>query len=162
MDSDDYSTDHSRKRKAEEEALGIPDSEIDNSQINKFQEIKISIFNLLLNLKISDPFHSLTIEYIEPPNKNHSRLVTKPTFSGRYLKYYSNHPMQTKLNFLRALRNRMIKIAHPQFHDSIKTRLTELFLQNGYPKNLVKSIVYQSHSNQQPTIVHPPQFTLPF
>lgn len=39
----------------------------------------------------------------------------KPTSSGRYINYFLNHRQKMKVNLTLVLKNRIIKISHPQF-----------------------------------------------
>jgi len=61
----------------------------------------------------------------------------KPTFSGRYINFYSNHPYQYKLNTIKNLVDHAILLSDIRFHfDNLKI-VESILLNNGYPKNIV-------------------------
>jgi len=62
---------------------------------------------------------------------------TKPTASGRLLSFYSYHPFRQKLNVMTNLISRALRLSNGKHWDNIKTKLFGLFLDNGYPKNLI-------------------------
>lgn len=75
----------------------------------------------------------------------------KPTASGRFLNYYSNHPKNQKLNTVIAMKNRVSHICHEMFlRDNLK-KLYNIFLNNGYPKYLLKKLIYNSNFFDGPT-----------
>lgn len=76
----------------------------------------------------------------------------KPTSSGRYINYYSNHPIGQKLNIVSGLKNRILKIAHPTLHRKNLDILLDILCNNGYPKALIKKILF---STPNPNILVP-------
>lgn len=66
----------------------------------------------------------------------------KPTFSGRYINFYSSHPYNQKVNTLAALKNRILKISHPSFHMQNLNLLKQFFSNNGYPPWLINRILF--------------------
>lgn len=70
----------------------------------------------------------------------------KPTSSGRYINWHSYHPTKVKINILRNFRSRITKIVHPTLIDKNLKVIEDLFLKNGYPKKLIKKILYNSSS----------------
>jgi len=63
----------------------------------------------------------------------------KPTFSGRYINFYSNHPHQYKLNTIKNLVDHAILLSDIRFHfDNLKI-VKSILLNNGYPRNIVNN-----------------------
>lgn len=72
----------------------------------------------------------------------------KPTSSGRYIHYKSNHDWQMKINVVNNLKNRILKIAHPDYqHDSLNT-LYKILRDNGYPHGFLKRLIFCTSTNQ--------------
>ena len=63
---------------------------------------------------------------------------TKPTYSGRYINFYSSHSFAHKVNTLAAVKNRILKICSPQFQHSALRRLSQVFCNNGFPSRLIQ------------------------
>ncbi|XP_044760692.1 uncharacterized protein LOC123318066 [Coccinella septempunctata] len=74
----------------------------------------------------------------------------KPTHSGRYLHYYSNHPHRQKINMILGLKNRIQRISHQTFHQKNLKLLFNSMLNNGYPKGLLTRLLYNSAPPGQP------------
>lgn len=75
----------------------------------------------------------------------------KPTASGRYINYHSNHPLNQKYNTVIAMKNRIIHISDPKFlQDNLKT-LRNIFANNGYPKKILNKLIYNSNFFDGPT-----------
>ena len=81
----------------------------------------------------------------------------KPTASGRYINYFSNHPLTMKTNIIVALKNRISKICDERFLKNNLDRLCQILCNNGYPKNLVKKLVYNSNQVVDVLPIEPPQ-----
>ncbi|XP_044744639.1 uncharacterized protein LOC123306618 [Coccinella septempunctata] len=58
----------------------------------------------------------------------------KPTSSGRYIHYRSNHSWAMKTNLIKGMFQRIIRICHPDFQKNAIKRLFSLFEDNGYPR----------------------------
>jgi len=61
----------------------------------------------------------------------------KSTFSGRYLSFFSNHPMCHKIGIINVLVDRAVSLSHPMFYDKNLKLIIRLLLNNGYPLKLV-------------------------
>lgn len=57
----------------------------------------------------------------------------KPTFSGRYLNYKSNHPLCHKRGTIVGLVDRAFLLSHPRFHQKNFELIVGVLLDNGYP-----------------------------
>jgi len=101
-------------------------------------------------------------------------IFHKPTFSGRYLSYYSHHPIIHKKGTIFGMTDKIISLSHPKYHQKNFTETINLLLKNGYPiefifsniRNRIKTLV--SKSQNTPIIPHtsdnPPKkyFTVPY
>jgi len=87
----------------------------------------------------------------------------KPTFSGRYINFYSNHPLQYKINTIKNLVDHAILLADAQFHTENLLIVKSILTNNGYPNNIVnreinnryKFLMYNKlngNSNTEPEI----------
>lgn len=65
----------------------------------------------------------------------------KPTWSGRYLNYFSNHPIQQKIGIINMLIDRAINLSHKKFwNDNIELIKNTLFM-NFYPESLISRTI---------------------
>jgi len=59
-----------------------------------------------------------------------NRIITdwfhKSTFSGQYLSFYSNHPINHKIGIIYSLTERAIKLSHPSFTKKFSQKNIEL------------------------------------
>src|SRR5580765_6586553 len=65
----------------------------------------------------------------------------KPTFSGRYINYFSNHPYKYKINTVINLVDHAILLSDQRFHDSNLKTVTSILKNNCFPDNLIKKYV---------------------
>lgn len=70
----------------------------------------------------------------------------KPTFSERFLNYYSEHPVQQKINIINNLKHRSLKLSSPQFHEKNISYIRTILLKNNYPQSLINKILFQNHN----------------
>jgi len=61
----------------------------------------------------------------------------KKTFSGRYLSFFSHHPLQHKIGIIFNLVDRAILLSHPTFHQKNLEIIVKLLLENGYPLEFI-------------------------
>lgn len=72
----------------------------------------------------------------------------KPTSSGRYINYYSEHNFHIKLNLIKALKNRIEKITHPSLTHQALHRLYKILLHNSYPRHLIIKLLFSSNNSR--------------
>ncbi|XP_050502963.1 uncharacterized protein LOC126882192 [Diabrotica virgifera virgifera] len=75
----------------------------------------------------------------------------KPTHSGRYLNYHSYHKHSTKVNLVKQMKSRVIKLSDPSFHNKNLQILTKLFISNSYPTTLINKILFNTVHNEDLT-----------
>ena len=79
--------------------------------------------------------------------RNDERLITnwyrKPTFSGRYINYFSNHPQNYKKNVITGLVDRAILLSDQKFHSSNIEIVKEILINNSYPVFFIDKCIKQ-------------------
>jgi len=99
----------------------------------------------------------------------------KPTNTGRYINYHSQHPMSHKKSIIYGLIDRTVLLTHPTFHEKNLKNVIITLLNNGYPLRFifdtinnrikmlnnrktenVKNVAHTSHNNQKN------YFTIPY
>ncbi|XP_071642143.1 uncharacterized protein [Temnothorax longispinosus] len=77
----------------------------------------------------------------------HNRLTFdwfhKPTFSGRYLNFMSQHPTCQKRGTVIGLIDRVFRLSHPSFHAKNFGLVIEILLNNGYPLDFVFRVLHE-------------------
>lgn len=71
----------------------------------------------------------------------------KPTSSERFINYHSNHPEKMKINLVLTLKNRIERISHPSFKEKNIFKLYNILIENSYPKNILKKLLYNTRSH---------------
>ncbi|XP_050497247.1 uncharacterized protein LOC126878721 [Diabrotica virgifera virgifera] len=66
----------------------------------------------------------------------------KPHSSGRFLNYWSYHRHSIKINLIKQMKARIIAISDPSCHQKNLRILSNLFIDNSYPKHLVTKILF--------------------
>ncbi|XP_044760198.1 uncharacterized protein LOC123317657 [Coccinella septempunctata] len=66
----------------------------------------------------------------------------KPTSSGRYIHYKSNHSWSVKTNLIKGMFKRVKNICHPDFLKSAEERLLNIFEDNGYPRMFLERCLH--------------------
>jgi len=101
-------------------------------------------------------------------------IYRKPTFSGRFLNYLSQHPCSQKRGVLMSAIDRTFLLSDPRFHQSNFEFIIETFLSNGYPlkfifdtiairiKNLIKKRTKKQNLNHETDDDHMGWFVIPF
>jgi len=63
----------------------------------------------------------------------------KDTCSGRYLSYYSGHPLCHKIGTIYGLVDRAMLLSHPMYHQKNLEHIIGVLIDNGYPLDLIFS-----------------------
>jgi len=61
----------------------------------------------------------------------------KPTFSGHFLNYASQHPSTHKKGTIISLIDRVFTLSHPEFHKKNFDLIIKILIENGYPLDLI-------------------------
>ncbi|XP_011883565.1 PREDICTED: uncharacterized protein LOC105570735 [Vollenhovia emeryi] len=65
----------------------------------------------------------------------------KPTFSGRYINYFSSHPLKHKISVITSLVDRAILLADERFHDQNIKIIQDILSDNSYPSKLCNKYI---------------------
>ncbi|KYN08288.1 hypothetical protein ALC62_00718, partial [Cyphomyrmex costatus] len=82
-------------------------------------------------------------------------IFKKPTNSGRYLNYHSNHSLCHKKGVVTSLFDRILLLSHPKFHIKNIQELINTSTNNGYPfdflfasiNNIIKSFIHSENND---------------
>ncbi|KYN19273.1 hypothetical protein ALC57_08450 [Trachymyrmex cornetzi] len=98
-----------------------------------------------------DSINFLDVTLMKEGNHIINDWYRKPTFSGRFLNYYSCHPLSQKIGTIFGLIDRIILLSHPKFHKKNFDFIINVLLSNGYPLKLIfttiKKRLYTIDSN---------------
>ncbi|KYM95528.1 hypothetical protein ALC62_13958 [Cyphomyrmex costatus] len=64
-------------------------------------------------------------------------LYQKPTSSGRYLNFFSQHHHSRKIGVIISLADRILHLSHPNFHQVNFDKIIKILLNNGNPLDLI-------------------------
>ena len=102
---------------------------------------KIDSFDerIKLTYELNNSINFLDLKIIKNKDKTISiDMFKKPTFSGRYINYLSDHSMSTKIGIAKNLADKIIKISDKIFHKkNLKIAKRELLL-NSYPREFIE------------------------
>jgi len=65
----------------------------------------------------------------------------KPTYSGRYLNYWSQHPLFQKRDTILNLINRAFLLSHSEFHQKNLEFVIKILINNDYPLNVIFKVM---------------------
>lgn len=109
--------------------------------LNIFNSIQEDIqFTVETETENAVPFLDMKIHRVE--NDLKTNWYIKPTSSGRYINYHSFHSMKTKINVILNMKNRILKVSHPDFHQHNLQRFFEIMKMNAYPHGLLQRLVF--------------------
>ncbi|RLU26748.1 hypothetical protein DMN91_000545 [Ooceraea biroi] len=61
----------------------------------------------------------------------------KPTFSRRYMNYFSNHPSQHKISVVKSLVDRAVLLSDSRFHTANLSLVRDILINNCYPAGFI-------------------------
>ena len=83
--------------------------------------------------------------------RQHTSFVTtiyrKPTFSGLYLNWFSFAPLGRKINLIRTLVHRALKICSPALLSKELDTIFNVLIENGYPRQIVSNTITKKIDN---------------
>ena len=95
-------------------------------------------------LEIDNEISCLDVLLIRYNDKVKTNWYIKPTFSGRFLNYYSKHPRSQKIAMVYNLVASAINLCNEKFHDGNLDKIKSLFIQNDYPIWFIEKFVSKS------------------
>jgi len=115
---------------------------------SSFTDFTLKIFNsfhetLQFTIEIADNncLNFLDVSIII--NNNHIEFdwYRKPTFSGRFLNFFSQHPLAHKKGVVIGLTDKIFKLSHPRYHEKNFKFIFDTLLMNGYPAEFIFTTV---------------------
>jgi len=115
-------------------ALAIPSDSI-NRVVNVFNNLHP---RLQFTLEVGgDKLNFLDVTIIKNNNKLEFNWYHKPTFSGRYLNYFSQHPLSQKRGTIMGMVDRAILLSDPKFQQDNLNFVIKVLLNNDYPLKFI-------------------------
>ncbi|XP_050315966.1 uncharacterized protein LOC126750390 [Anthonomus grandis grandis] len=73
----------------------------------------------------------------------------KPTFSERILNYFSEHPMTHKINVIKNLKHRCLRLSSPEYQRKNLHYVQTILKKNNYPLSIIKKIINHTENITQ-------------
>lgn len=131
----------------------IPSHKIDET-LTIFNSYNNSTFNFTHEIESANSISFLDVLVINNNGRIKTDWYTKPTFSGRFLNYLSQHPITNKIVMVYNIVDRAIKLADKEFYIKNIRTAEELLIDNNYPTDFVNKYVGKRlstiYSNEQP------------
>ena len=86
-----------------------------------------------------DKLNFLDVCLIKKRNTLIQNWYHKSTFSGRYLNYFSRHPLCQKVGTIVGLIDRILSLSHLIYHQENFELIIKILLNNGYPLKFIFS-----------------------
>jgi len=112
--------------------------------LHKISEIFNSLHDRLrftLEIGVDNRINFLDVTVILKDQKILFDRYEKPTNTGRYINYHSQHPLSQKKSIIYGLIDRTILLSHPQFHEKNLKHVINTLLDNCYPLPFVFSTI---------------------
>jgi len=88
-----------------------------------------------------DELNFLDIILLKRDSRLYSNWFRKPTFSGRFLNFYSQHLFAHKKGTILSLIDRVIFLSHSEFYKENFDFVIKILSDNGYPLDLIFSTI---------------------
>jgi len=115
--------------------------------VDKLEEI-VEIFNsfhnriqFTLEIGINNKINFLDVTIILNDQKIMFDRYEKPTNTGRYINYFSQHPLSQKKSIVYGLVDRTVLLSHPQFHEKNLKHIISTLLDNYFPLPFIFSTI---------------------
>ncbi|XP_071637535.1 uncharacterized protein [Temnothorax longispinosus] len=113
----------------------IPRSKL-NDVLNAFNSYHPRL-NFTFELESNNSLPFLDTIVIRDGNRLITNWFRKPTFSGRYINYFSSHPLKYKVNCITGLLDRAILLSNDRFRESNINIVKDILLNNSFPIELI-------------------------
>ena len=117
----------------------IPKKHIE-TMVNIFKKFHEKI-DFTYELQVKNQISFLDILVINDKGNLITNWYCKPTYSGRILNFYSNHPISQKKAMVYNLVDRAILLSSSQFHQDNISKTKKILLANFYPAKFVQKYV---------------------
>jgi len=119
--------------------LSVPTFHL-NNLFKKFNSFHHRL-QFTMEIEQDDKLNFLDLTIIKQNNILIFDWFRKPTFSGRFLNFYSHHPYTHKRGTMYSLIDRVLRLSHPKFHHNNFDHVIKILLDNGYPLHLIFSTI---------------------
>jgi len=130
---------HTYYRYVDDIFLVIPKTKLD-SLLNIFNEYHPRL-KFTCELENNNSLSFLNVSVIREGGKLITNWYRKPTFSGRYINFFSNHPEQYKMNTINNLVDQAILLSNERFHDTNVEIVKKTLINNCYPIGLINKTI---------------------
>ncbi|KAJ8910813.1 hypothetical protein NQ315_003687 [Exocentrus adspersus] len=76
-----------------------------------------------------------------------TKWYRKPMCSNRFINYSSYHSQHMKMNLVRALKDRVVKLSHRTHKNDSLGELRDILVENSYPRHLLNKILFNHGEN---------------
>jgi len=111
-----------------------------NDILNVFNSFHKRI-QFTLELNNNNVLNFLDVKIIIEDHRILFDCYKKPTCSGRYLNFYSQHPTAQKKNIIMCVVDKIVQLSHPRFQQRNLEDVIQIFLKNFYPLEFIFSII---------------------
>jgi len=115
----------------------VPEDKVHNIQ-NTFNKVHERL-QFTVELEKNRTINFLDLSLIVMNNELVIDWYRKETNSGRYLSYFSGHPLCHKIGTIYGLVDRALLLAHPIFQEKNLEHVIRVLINNGYPLDLIFS-----------------------
>ncbi|XP_071573294.1 uncharacterized protein [Temnothorax nylanderi] len=96
-----------------------------------------------MEIGVDDRLNFLEVTIIRSKNHLLFDWFHKPTFSGRYLNFFSQHPLCQKKGTVISLIDRVFRLLHPQFQQKNMELIVRILIKNCYPLEFIFKIMHE-------------------
>lgn len=96
-----------------------------------------------MEISNNNSLHFLDVTFILRDNCLMFDWYHKPSFSGRYLSFLSQHPVCQKRGTVIGLVDRALRLSHPSFHQKNLEFIVNTVIENLYPLHFIFKVLYE-------------------
>lgn len=134
------------KRYVDDIITMVPEGK-EGETLNVFNSYNKNI-QFTMEQQVDNSITFLDVKLVKLNNKIITDWHLKPTHSQRYLNFFSDHTMKLKINIIKNLFQRILKLSDPTFHNSNIVKAKLILRNNNYPIHLINSIINDVRSKE--------------
>ena len=127
------------KRYVDDIIIALPCDRI-NETLNTFNSYHHKL-QFTIETEIENTISFLNIALTREDNQYTTNWYRKPTWSGRFIKFFSCHPMPKKIGVIYMLVDRALKFSHPKHHNENLQLIRNTLHLNCYPMRFINRYV---------------------
>lgn len=131
------------KRYVDDCLTAVPEGKI-NDVLKKFNSFHPKL-QFTIETESNGKINFLDLTLIRNQSNNNIKTIwyTKPTCSGRYLNYNSNHPTNQKNSVIIGLADRAIHLTSPNYRPNALNKVRTILKNNNFPEKRINRIIKQ-------------------